>query len=149
MAKNLFVAGLSYDTNNDGLRNHFAEIGVVTSAQVIMDRDTNRSKGFGFVEMATDEEAAQAIEKLNDSTLDGRNLVVKEARPREDNRGGGGGYSGGGSRGGYSNSRSGGGGYNSGGRSSGGYSNNRSGGGGSRGGYNSRDSQKRDNRDRY
>ncbi len=104
MAKNLFVAGLSYDTTSDGLNKHFSEIGTVTSAQVIMDKYTNRSKGFGFVEMSTDEEAAAAMEKLNNSTLDGRTLVVKEARPREDNggsRGGGfsGGFGGGGDRG--------------------------------------------------
>ncbi len=136
MAKNLFVAGLSYDTNNESLRNYFSEVGVVTSAQVIMDRETNRSKGFGFVEMATDEEAAQAIERLNDSTLDGRNIVVKEARPREDNRGGG-------SRG-YNS-----GGYNGGGHSGGRGYNDRRGGGHSRGGYNGRDNQRRDNRDRY
>lgn len=95
MAKNLFVAGLSYDTSNDSLKDHFAQIGVVTSAQVIIDKYTQRSKGFGFVEMATEEEAAQAMEKLNNSTLDNRNIVVKEARPREENRSG---YS----RGGYS-----------------------------------------------
>jgi RNA recognition motif-containing protein len=136
MVKNLFIAGLSYDTTNDSLRDYFSEIGVVTSAQVIMDKYTQRSKGFGFVEMATDEEAAQAIEKLNDTTLDGRNIVVKEARPREDNRGSGGG----GSRGGY-----GGGGYNGGGHSRGNNSNRYGGGGGSRG-Y--RD-QRRENRDRY
>ncbi len=126
MAKNLFVAGLSYDTNNDGLKNHFAEIGVVTSAQVIIDKYTNRSKGFGFVEMATDEEAAQAIEKLNNTSLDGRTIVVKEARPREDHGGGGGG---------------GGGGYSGGG---GGYNSRNGNSRGHRDGY-----QKRDNRNRY
>lgn len=96
MSKNLFVAGLSYDTTSDGLSAHFQEIGKITSAQVIIDKYTNKSKGFGFVEMSTDEEATQAIEKLNNSTLDGRNIVVKEAKPREDHRGGngGGGYGG-------------------------------------------------------
>ena len=94
MAKNLFVAGLSYETTNEGLNKHFSEIGTVTSAQVIMDKYTNQSKGFGFVEMSTDEEAKMAMDKLNSSTLDGRTIVVKEARPREENRGGGGGFGG-------------------------------------------------------
>src|SRR3989344_7086355 len=94
MAKNLFVAGLSYDTTSDSLSKHFSEIGTVTSAQVIMDKYTNQSKGFGFVEMSTDEEARLAMDKLNSSTLDGRTIVVKEARPREENRGGGGGNGG-------------------------------------------------------
>ena len=99
MAKNLFVAGLSYETTSDGLNKHFSEIGTVTSAQVIMDKYTNQSKGFGFVEMSTDEEAKMAMDKLNSSTLDGRTIVVKEARPREENRGGGGfGGGGGGNR---------------------------------------------------
>ena len=85
MAKNLFVAGLSYDTTSDGLNKHFAEMGTVTSAQVIMDKYTNQSKGFGFVEMSTEEEAKTAMDKLNGSTLDGRTIVVKEAKPREEN----------------------------------------------------------------
>lgn len=95
MSKNLFVAGLSYDTDSEGLKNHFAEIGVVTSAQVIIDKYTNRSKGFGFVEMSTEEEAKTAMDKLNNSTLDNRTIVVKEAKPREDHRGGGYGGNGG------------------------------------------------------
>lgn len=90
MAKNLFVAGLSYDTTSDGLNKHFSKIGTVTSAQVIIDKYTNQSKGFGFVEMSTEDEAKLAMDKLNSSTLDGRTIVVKEARPREDNRGFGG-----------------------------------------------------------
>ncbi len=94
MAKNLFVAGLSYDTTSDGLSKHFSEIGTVTSAQVIMDKYTNQSKGFGFVEMSTEEEAKLAMDKLNGSELDGRTIVVKEARPREENRGGFGGGNG-------------------------------------------------------
>ena len=96
MAKNLFVAGLSYDTTSDALNKHFSAMGTVTSAQVIMDKYTNQSKGFGFVEMSTDEEAKEAMDKLNNSTLDGRTIVVKEARPREDhgNRGFGGGSGG-------------------------------------------------------
>lgn len=96
MAKNLFVAGLSYDTTNDSLNKHFSEIGTVASAQVIIDKYTNQSKGFGFVEMSTEEEARLAMDKLNGSTLDGRTIVVKEARPREENRGGG--FGGGGNR---------------------------------------------------
>ncbi|MBI2621080.1 MAG: RNA-binding protein [Candidatus Levybacteria bacterium] len=84
MAKNLFVAGLSYDTTSDSLNKHFSEVGTVTSAQVIMDKYTNQSKGFGFVEMSTDEEARLAMDKLNGSTLDNRTIVVKEARPREE-----------------------------------------------------------------
>ena len=84
MAKNLFVAGLSYNTTSDGLNKHFSEIGTVTSAQVIMDKYTNQSKGFGFVEMSTEEEARLAMDKLNNSTLDNRTIVVKEARPREE-----------------------------------------------------------------
>ena len=89
MAKNLFVAGLSYETTNESLNKHFSEIGTVTSAQVIIDKYTNQSKGFGFVEMSTDEEARTAMDKLNGSTLDGRTIVVKEARPREEHRSGG------------------------------------------------------------
>lgn len=91
MAKNLFVAGLSYDTTSDALNKHFSEIGAVTSAQVIIDKYTNQSKGFGFVEMSNEEEAKLAMDKLNGSELDGRTIVVKEARPREENRGGFGG----------------------------------------------------------
>lgn len=90
MAKNLFVAGLSYGTTNEGLNKHFSEVGTVTSAQVIMDKYTNQSKGFGFVEMSTDEEAKTAMDKLNGSELDGRTIVVKEARPRENFGNGGG-----------------------------------------------------------
>lgn len=94
MAKNLFVAGLSYDTTSDSLNKHFSEVGTVTSAQVISDKYTNQSKGFGFVEMSTEEEAKLAMDKLNGSTLDGRTIVVKEARPREENRSFGGGNGG-------------------------------------------------------
>lgn len=85
MAKNLFVAGLSYNTTSDGLNKHFAEMGTVTSAQVINDKYTGQSKGFGFVEMSTEDEAKLAMDKLNGSDLDGRTIVVKEARPREEN----------------------------------------------------------------
>lgn len=103
MATKLFVGSLSYNTTDDILEQAFAAVGTVTSAKVIMDRDTNRSKGFGFVEMSNDDEAKAAIEQLNGKELDGRPIIVTEARPREDrprtfnndrggNRGGGGGY---------------------------------------------------------
>jgi len=99
MEKRLFVGGLSWDTTEESLKTLFAEVGTVTSAQVIVDRDTGKSKGFGFVEMSTSEEASEAINRLNGKQLDGRAINVSEARPREErnnNRGGGG-------RGGYSN----------------------------------------------
>lgn len=103
MAKKLYVGSLSYGTTEDSLRAAFEQSGVVESAVVIMDRDTGRSKGFGFVEMATDEEAAAAIELWNGKDLDGRKVFVNEARPmteRPPRRSFGGGGAGGGSRGG-------------------------------------------------
>ena len=104
---NIFVAKLDYATSNDDLLAAFETFGEVSSAKVIMDRDTGRSKGFGFVEMPNDDEANEAIQNLNESELDGRTIVVKVARPREDNRGGGGGYNrgGGNNRGGYGGGR--------------------------------------------
>ena len=81
MAKKLYVGGLSYGTTEDTLRTSFAQAGEVTSASVIMDRMTGRSKGFGFVEMASDDDAAKAIEMWNGKELDGRRLTVNEARP--------------------------------------------------------------------
>jgi RNA recognition motif-containing protein len=87
MATKLFVGSLSYNTTDQGLQDFFAAVGTVTSAKVIMDRDTNRSKGFGFVEMSSDEEAKAAVDQLNNKELDGRSIIVTEARPRED-RGG-------------------------------------------------------------
>jgi RNA recognition motif-containing protein len=81
MAKRLYVGGLPYSTTEDALRSAFTEAGTVESANVITDRMTGRSKGFGFVEMATDEEAAKAIEMWNGKELDGRRLTVNEARP--------------------------------------------------------------------
>lgn len=94
---NIFVAKLSFDTTSETLEDVFAAYGDVDSAKVIFDRETGRSKGFGFVEMPNDEDAQAAIDNLNESELDGRTIVVKQARPREDNRGGGGGgYRGGG-----------------------------------------------------
>jgi len=101
MATKLYVGNLSFQTTSDELRDHFAQIGNVDSASVVEDRMTGRSRGFGFVEMTTPEEAAAAIEQLNGKDFNGRNLTVNEARPRTDrasgggyggNRGGGGGY---------------------------------------------------------
>jgi RNA recognition motif-containing protein len=101
VAKKLYVGNLSYNTSDSDLRSMFEEYGSVESAQVIMDRDSGRSKGFGFVEMTDNQEAQAAIDGLNGKEVDGRALTVNEARPRE-NRGGGGGRSGGGGgRGGY------------------------------------------------
>lgn len=83
MAKKLFVGGISYSTTDDGLRDFFSQAGTVLSASVITDRATGRSKGFGFVEMASDEEAQSAIDMLNGKALDGREIGVSEARPQE------------------------------------------------------------------
>lgn len=107
MAKKLYVGNLTYNVNESDLEALFAQFGTVQSAQIIVDRETNRSKGFGFVEMSSDAEAQAAIQGLNGFDHDGRNLTVNEAKPRED-RGGGGGYGGG--RGGGGGGRSGGGG---------------------------------------
>ncbi len=118
MSTKLYVGNLSFDTSGADLEELFGEVGTVESATVIEDRDTGRSRGFGFIEMSSKEEASQAIEQFNGREIDGRELKVNEAKPRE-NRGGGGG---GGGRGGY-------GGGGGGGR--GGYG---GGGGGNRGG---------------
>jgi len=99
MGKKLYVGGLSYDTAEETLKQTFAQAGTVETVKVIMDRDSGRSKGFGFVEMSTNEEAAKAIEMFNGKDLDGRSLTVNEAKPmvpRDNNRSGGGGYGGGG-----------------------------------------------------
>ncbi len=104
---NIFVAKLSFDTQEFDLRSAFEEFGQVDSAKIIMDKMTGRSKGFGFVEMPNDDEARNAINELNESMLDGRNIVVKQAEDRGNRRGGGGFNRGGG--GGYNR---GGGGYN-------------------------------------
>ena len=99
MGKKLYVGNLSYDVTDAVLEQLFAVHGTVQSAQVIMDRDTGRSKGFGFVEMSNDQEAQNAITGLNGQQHDGRALTVNEAKPREDRGGGGGrGGSGGGRR---------------------------------------------------
>lgn len=81
---NIFVAKLSWDTQSDDLRDAFEEFGEVSSANVIMDKFTGKSKGFGFVEMDNDTEAAEAIHQLNDTELDGRTIVVKKAEPRKE-----------------------------------------------------------------
>lgn len=99
MAKKLYVGNLSYDTSDSDLQKLFESYGTVESVQVIKDRDTGRSKGFAFVEMANGQEAQAAISALNGKEVDGRALTVNEARPREDRGGGGGrGYGGGGGR---------------------------------------------------
>ncbi len=108
MGNELYVGNLAYTVRDEDLQQLFAEFGSVTSAKVMMDRDSGRSKGFGFVEMGSDAMAQAAIRGLNGKSNDGRALVVNEARPREERpggfgggsrRGGGGGYGGG--RGGY------------------------------------------------
>ena len=123
MAMRVYVGNLSYGVTSQSLETLFGEFGHVKSAQVVQDRDTGRSKGFGFVEMADDNAAREAIKGLNDQQHDGRPLTVNEARPREERGGGGGG--GGGRGGGYGG---GGGGGRGGGGGGGGYG----GGGGGR-----------------
>jgi RNA recognition motif-containing protein len=148
----LYVGNLAYSVRDEALQESFSQFGSVTSAKVMMDRETGRSKGFGFVEMGSDAEAQAAINGMNGQPLEGRPLVVNEARPREERpggfsgaprspyggggRSGGGGYGGGGGGygGGGGGGRSGGGGYGGGGggrSGGGGYG----GGGGGRGGY--------------
>ncbi|MFP5459686.1 MAG: RNA recognition motif domain-containing protein [Bacteriovoracia bacterium] len=95
MGKKLYVGNLPFSVNDSSLRTHFAAIGNVDSAKVITDRDTGRSKGFGFVEMSTDDEAQAAISKLDGSSFEGRNMTVNEAKPMAPREGGGG------SRGGF------------------------------------------------
>ena len=96
---NIYVSNLSFDVQDQDLREFFTPYGEVTSAKIITDRETGRSRGFGFVEMSDDEASRKAIAELNDSTVDGRNIKVTEARPKEDRparggSGGGGGYRG-------------------------------------------------------
>lgn len=103
MAKKLYVGGLPYKISDSDLKAHFEQAGAVASAVVIMDKMTGRSKGFGFVEYASDEDAMKAIEMFNDKDFDGRSIIVNEARPMEERpprQSGGGGY-GGGNGGGY------------------------------------------------
>ena len=118
MAKKLYVGNLAFHTTSQELQDLFGQVGTVESAQIIEDRDTGQSKGFAFVEMSTDEEAASAIDQFNGKEVGGRMLKVNEARPRESRPGGGGrGFGGGGGN-----------------RGGGGYGGNRGGGGGNRGG---------------
>ena len=149
MGNKLYVGNLSYNVRDDDLQQTFAQFGTVSSAKVMMDRETGRSKGFGFVEMGSDAEAQSAINGMNGQQMDGRALVVNEARPREERpggfggggrSGGGGGYGGGGGGfggGGGAGRSGGGGGYGGGGggRSGGGGGYGGGGGGGGRGGY--------------
>ena len=125
MGSKLYVGNLSYNTTSSDLEQLFAQYGTVQSAEVISDRETGRSKGFGFVQMGSDQEAQAAIDAMNGQQHDGRNLTVNEAKPKEPRSGGGyGGGGGGGGRGGYGGGRGGSGG-------GGGYG---GGGGGGRGG---------------
>lgn len=98
MAHKLFIGGLSFSTSNDRLREVFAEVGEVEAASVVTDRDTGRSRGFGFVEMASAEGAAEAVRRLNGQQVDGRVLKVEPANASSGSRGGGGYRSGGGDR---------------------------------------------------
>jgi cold-inducible RNA-binding protein len=84
MASKLYVGGLAYAVNDDQLKEFFSSCGSVVSAQVIVDRDSNQSKGFGFVEMSSDDEAEKAIKELNGKELEGRSIMVNAARPREE-----------------------------------------------------------------
>ena len=134
MGNKLYVGNLAYSIRDEDLQQSFSQFGTVTSAKVMMDRDTGRSKGFGFVEMGSDAEAQAAINGMNGQAIGGRAVVVNEARPREERPGGfrggsgGGGYGGGG--GGY-----GGGGYGGGGGGRSGGGGGYGGGGGGRSGY--------------
>jgi RNA recognition motif-containing protein len=123
MGNKLYVGNLAYTVRDEELNDAFSQFGTVTSAKVMMDRDTGRSKGFGFVEMGSDAEAQSAINGMNGQSLSGRAIVVNEARPREERPGGFGGPRGGGG---------GGGGFGGGGRREGGYG---GGGGGGSGGF--------------
>jgi hypothetical protein len=149
MGNKLYVGNLAYSVRDEDLNEAFSQFGAVNSAKVMMDRETGRSKGFGFVEMGSDAEAQSAINGLNGQPISGRAVVVNEARPREEkpggfrspySGGGGGGRSGGGGGGGYGGGGGGGGGYGGGGGGGGGGfrspygGNNRGGGGGNRGG---------------
>jgi RNA recognition motif-containing protein len=136
MGNKLYVGNLPYSVRDEDLQQAFGEFGAITSAKVMMERDTGRSKGFGFVEMGSDAEAQAAIAGMNGQSLGGRSITVNEARPMEPRPPRSGGFGGGG---GYGGGRSGGGGYGGGDRSGGyGGGGDRSGGGGyggGRGGY--------------
>jgi RNA recognition motif-containing protein len=122
---NIYVGNLSWNLKDQDLSNLFASHGEVVSAKIVLDKFTNRSKGFGFVEMANDDQAQAAITALNGSEVDGRNIVVNESRPKPEGSGGGGGFKkrsfgSGGGGGGYKGGSGGGGGYKGGGNKSGG-----------------------------
>ncbi len=114
----LYVGNLSFKTSEQQLREMFEQFGAVTSASLVMDRETGRPRGFGFIEFANDDEAKAAIEGMNGKNIDGRDLTVNEARPREAGAGGGRGFGGGGGRGGRGGGR---GGFNGGGGGRGGW----------------------------
>lgn len=136
MGNKLYVGNLAYSVRDEDLNQAFSQFGAVTSAKVMMDRDTGRSKGFGFVEMGSDAEAQSAINGMNGQALSGRAIVVNEARPREPRPGGFGGGGGGGGRGGFGGGGGGRGGYGGGGGGRGGYGGGGGNyGGGGRGGY--------------
>ncbi len=127
MSAKLYVGNLSFSTSNEDLQELFSKAGTVESANVVEDRETGRSRGFGFVEMSSKEEADNAIEQFNGKEIEGRSLTVNEAKPRENRTGGGGG----GGRGGYGGGGGGGrGGYGGGSGGGGGRGGNRGGGGG-------------------
>src|SRR3954470_11775779 len=105
MSMKLYVGNLAFQTSSDDLQQLFAQAGTVESASVVEDRETGRSRGFGFVEMATKEEGEAAIQQFNGKEVNGRSLNVNEAKPREDRGGRGGGGGGGGGRGGYGGNR--------------------------------------------
>lgn len=133
MGNKLYVGNLAYSIRDEDLNQAFSQFGAVTSAKVMMDRDTGRSKGFGFVEMGSDAEAQSAINGMNGQALSGRAIVVNEARPREPRPGG---FGGGGGRGGFGGGGGGRGGYGGGGGGRGGYGGGGGGyGGGGRSGY--------------
>jgi RNA recognition motif-containing protein len=118
MSMKLYVGNLSFQTSNEELQALFGQAGTVESASIVEDRDTGRSRGFGFVEMSSKEEGEAAIAQFNGKEVNGRSLTVNEAKPRENRGGGGGGrggFGGGGGRGGYGGNRGGGGGGRSGG----------------------------------
>ena len=137
----LYVGNLNFRCTEDDLRELFAPYGQIDDLIILNDRETGRSRGFGFITLADDDQAKQAMEQLNDQDFQGRNLVINEARPRTDRPGGGGYSSGGGGGGGYSGGQRGGGrGKSSGGYAGGGsYSGDGGGGGQTSGGYSRRD----------
>ena len=107
MSIKLYVGNLSFQTSSEDLRDLFSQAGTVESASVVEDRDTGQSRGFGFVEMSSKEEAQAAISQFNGQEVNGRSLTVNEAKPREDRGGGRGGFGGGGNRGGGGGGRGG------------------------------------------